>query len=100
MHVSDINPNELTIDWSRSQSPTSSCDSQTLIYNITSVNCGVCPNTTPDTSIRCTNLTATVSGLACLIVIQTQADAENNSKYSIATNLTVLLRGKVYWNYY
>ena len=95
MHVSDINPNELTIDWSRSQSPTSSCDGQTLIYNITAVNCGVCPNTTSDTFLRCTNLIVTVSGQACSVVIQTQADTENNSKYSVAANLTVLLQGKV-----
>ena len=55
----------------------------------------MCPNTTSDTSIRCTNLTVTVNGQACLIVIQTQADAENNSDYSVATNLTVLLRGNL-----
>ena len=101
VHVSDINPNELTIDWSRSQSsPTcSSCDGQILIYNVITINCGVCPNTTCDTSIRCTNLpVATVSEQACLIAIQIQADAENNIEYtsnSVATNLTVLLRGKV-----
>ena len=55
----------------------------------------MCPDTTSDTSIRCTNLIPTVSGQACLVIIQTQADAENNTEYSVATNLTVLLRGKV-----
>ena len=99
VNISDINSNEFSIDWSTSQSPstTSNCDNQTLIYNIKTVNCGVCPKNTSDTSIRCTNLIVTDNGQACLVSIQTQADAENNSVHvhSVATNLTVLLRGKV-----
>ena len=97
MFLTCINSNEFSIDWSTSQSPstTSNCDNQTLIYNITTVNCGVCPKNTFDTSIRCTNLIVTDNGQACLVSIKTQADAENNSVHSVATNLTVLLRGKV-----
>ena len=55
----------------------------------------MCPKNTSDTSITCTNLTVADNGQACLVSIQTQADAENNSVHSVATNLTVLLRGKV-----
>ena len=94
VHVSDINPNEFSIDWS--QSPSSSCDRQTLTYNIAATSdCGECPNTTFDTSIRCTNQTVTIDGQACLVVIQTQADAKNKSEHSVAINVTVLLRGKI-----
>lgn len=83
--VTDINPNGFSISWS--QSPSSSCDRHTLSYNIAATSdCGECPNTTFDTSIRCTNLTVTVDGQACSVVIQTQADAMNKSEYSVATS--------------
>ena len=84
VHVTDINPNGFSIGWSQSPSNISATS-----------DCGECPNTTFDTSIRCTNLIVTVDGQACSVVIRTQADAKNKSEHSVATSLTVLLRGKI-----
>lgn len=91
VHVSDINPNQVSIHWSPPPSNSTSCDNPILTYNIATHGCGVCPNTTSNPSIICTNLT--VNGQACLVVIQAWADAENDTEHSGVTNLTIVLRG-------
>jgi hypothetical protein len=86
VHVSDINPNQLTIEWSP---PRNSCP--VVTYNIAVTDCGiVCPNATTKTSIKCTNLI--VNGQACSVVIQTIA-CESSSEHSGDANLTIVLKG-------
>ena len=91
VHVSDINPNQFTIEWS----PPASINCPGVTYDIATSNCGVCPNTTSNTSVRCTNLT--VDGRICSVFIQTKACETqlNTSEYSGATGLFISLRGNL-----
>lgn len=84
--VSDINPNQFAIDWSP---PANYCPVTT--YNITTTDCGVCPNTTSNTSIMCTILA--IDGQVCSVIIQTKACGVNYTEYSGTANLTIELRG-------
>ena len=89
VHVSAINPNQFTIDWSP---PASNINCPSVTYNIASSDCGVCPNTTSNTFITCTNLT--IDGRDCSVVIQTNT-CGNSSEDSDTANLTIELRGKI-----
>ena len=88
IHISDISPNQLTIRWSP-VSPTRNCPPVT--YDIETTDCGMCPNTTSDTFITCTNLI--IDGQICSIVIQTKACGSNSSEHSGTANLTIALSG-------
>ena len=92
VHVSDINPNQFTVDWS----PLAS-NCLIVTYIIITTNCGVCPNTTSDTFITCTNLT--INGQVCsvTVVIQTNINIDEtniNSEHSGTVNIA--LQGKLY----
>ena len=91
VHVSDINPNQLTIDWSL---PRLSHNGPIVTYNIASSDCVTCPNATTSTSIKCTNLTIEADGQACSIVIQTIVCKSSSEHNHGATSLTIKLKGQ------
>ena len=89
IRISDISPNQFTIRWSPA-SLASNCPPAT--YNIATTNCGMCPNTTSDTFITCTNLT--INGRICSLVVQTKACRHGSSEHSATANLMIVLSGK------
>ena len=86
IHISDINSHQFTIEWDPAAN-----NCPPVSYDIAATNCGVCPNTTSHTSVRCTNLT--IDGRVCIMVIQTKACRMNSEHHSGAANLTIVLSG-------
>ena len=70
LHVETIDheSNQVVFTWNKL---TARCSS--IQYVITAMNCGVCPNTTTDTSITCIsyNVSAQMNG-TCMIAVQTK----------------------------
>jgi hypothetical protein len=60
------------------------------IYNIISVNCGVCPTITTDTSVTCTSVS--VDGSTCLFQVQTTVC--NNNHGPLSTSVPIALTGE------
>ena len=89
VHVSAVNPNQLTVDWSPQES-NNYCPVMT--YNIATSDCGICPNATTSTSIRCTNLV--IDGQTCSIIIQMKA-CERSFELSSNATLTIVLKGTI-----
>ena len=89
VHISDIHPNQFTIEWNPSAS---NCPVAIATYYIATTNCGLCSNTTSNTYIVCTNLRPMLDGQVCLVAIQATV-CENSSKPSEAANLTIVLKG-------
>ena len=68
LHVETIDheSNQVVFAWNKL---TARCSS--IQYVITSINCGVCPNTTTNTSITCIQYSVSTNG-TCMIAVQTK----------------------------
>ena len=74
--------NELTFTWTQQDT---NCSSTVNYYNINSSNCGVCPKTTNNTNITCTNVI--MNGSICTLTVEPES-------CGTASQVTVTLEGK------
>ena len=59
-------------------------------YNITSNNCGTCPNSTNSPTATCFNFTATTSGVLCMFGVQVVVCGGTNFAVGGTTNITMV----------
>ena len=88
VYLAGVSPTGLLFSWNQTQN----CPS--LRYNISSENCGQCPNTTDSTSVNCSDFTILNSINLCTFAVQTiicgnsGAPLVGNFSDSVTVNLT------------
>lgn len=88
IHLARVDPGEMVFSWNQTQN----CPS--IYYNLTSTNCGNCPDTTNENSVVCFNFTTSDSVTICIFMVQvvicsnSDAPIVGNPSNSITVNLT------------
>ena len=85
-----VNTNRLTFSWS---SVLMTCPS--IGYNITSMNCGVCPNFTLNTTVNCTITTNHTNGQIQTCTLSIQSIICGNYTGNQTNTITVKYKGKL-----
>ena len=88
VHLSSVGSRTLTFSWNPVNS---SCHALSCMYSINSVNCGVCPTITIDTSAICVSVS--VDGSVCLFQVQTTVC--NNNHGPLSTGVPIVLLGEL-----
>jgi hypothetical protein len=90
-----VSPAGLLFSWNQTQN----CPS--LRYNISSENCGQCPNTTDSTSVNCSDFTVSNSVTVCTFAVQAVICGNGGTLSLIggfSDLVTVNLTGKRYYD--
>ena len=81
----------LTFNWS----PTLAIDCGTIHYSISETGCGVCPISTPNTSVTCTDITLSPnSSILCSLSVQPvvcgniRGNTTNTAAFAVESKLT------------